>query len=94
MGLFSGVLGAIGSVVSGLLGRKDAKEANQMSWDQMLHQNVFNAREAKKAFERSIRGVKIQDRLGDRNTRLAERFQAREALKARRATDRAAIRAR
>lgn len=94
MGLFSGLFGAVGKVVSGLLGRKDAKEANQMSWDQMLHQNAFNADEAKKAFQRNIKGVRFQDRLNDRNTLLAQRFQAREAAKSRLATDRAAVRAR
>jgi len=97
------VAGAVGSIVSGIMGRNDAEAANQEWWDRTLWQAQSARNFAKRTLQHGRQNMKIADRISDRNVRaadrmsdknvrLAQKFQARQAEKAWDRTDESALR--
>lgn len=92
MSIFGAVAGIVGGILGNRAEQRAVDEANQQSWDQMRWQNSYNRGSATKAYKRGRKNMLLADRLNDRNTRQAESFQAREALKSRQATEKSALR--
>lgn len=86
------VIGAAGSIISGIMGRNDAAAANKEWWDRTLWQAQKADRVSRRDFQRGRKNMKLADRMSDKNVRLAQRFQARQAEKAWDRTDEAALR--
>lgn len=84
---------SIGSkLIGGILGRNDAAAANKEWWDRTLWQAQSARNVSNRDFKRGRHNMKLADRMSDKNVRLAQKWQARQAEKAWDRTDAAALR--
>lgn len=101
--VFGGPLGgALGGLAGGLFDRGEEQDAlddradaaNGMELERWKMTNKANKRAATVSYMRDIKTMKRTDRMNDQNVRAAQRWQAKQALKAWDRTDKSALRAR